>query len=197
LKVRSPDPQEAAAQEAFRTGSIRVEVIRVETWSPLRCAMRMENPYYYLLRTFHSRTGVELARTVLHWTGELAMISNTSPEQRAEPIESQETRLPKPEDILRDFAADFHLTGQDSQYVTTWGTLECMPTVPCVAFRQGEDVYIVSLRGEGSFKVPGGGKRFVMKTDVIDRAILPTGTDERLVSIGGRVYAVAHKVAAP
>jgi hypothetical protein len=193
-KVRSPDPQEAAVQDAFRTGSIRVEVLRVETWSPLRCALRGENPYSYLLRTFHSRTGVELSQTILDWTGELAQISNTSPEQRAEPIESQQKRLPSPEDVLRDFTATFHLTGQDPQYVTTWGTLECMPTVPCVAFRQGEDVYIVSLRGEGTFKVPGDGKRFVMKTDVIDRTILPTSTDERLVSIGGRVFAVAHKV---
>jgi hypothetical protein len=192
-KWRSPDPQEAAVLGAFRAGSIRVEVRRIETWSPLRCSRSAENPYYHLLRIFDSRTGVELSRTVLHWTGELAMISNTSPEQRAEPVESQRKRLRPPEDVLLDIAAELHLTGKDPQYVTTWGTLECMLTVPCVAFRQGQDVYIVSMREEGVFKVPGNGKRFVMRNNVIDRKVLETlGADERLVSMGGRVYAVAR-----
>ncbi|MEA2603857.1 MAG: hypothetical protein QOF89_4849 [Acidobacteriota bacterium] len=183
-------PKEAATvQEGIRKGTLRYEVLRIVNWSPTRCLKERRLDAYHLIRVFDGRGGGELTRSVLDESGRLTVITSTLEDGR---------NLRPPAEELRSVVSRFKVQGRDPQYVTTFGTLRCGNTTPCLAFRDAGRVYLVSYEGN-LFEVDPKGRRLELGKEIgtpemnepIVKALGPEG---RLVSLGGRVFTTARKV---
>jgi hypothetical protein len=182
-------PKEAAiVREGIRKGTLRYEVLRVVNWSPTRCLKERRLDAYHLIRVFDGRGG-EITRSVLDESGRVTVISSTLEDGR---------NLRSPEEELRSVASRFKVQGQDPQYVTTFGTLRCGNTTPCLAFRGGGRVYLVSNDGD-LLAVDLKGRRLELGKDVgtperNEPILKALGTEGRLVSLGGKVFTTARRV---
>ncbi len=182
-------PKEAAVvQQGIPKGTLRYEVLRIVNWSPTRCLRKRRLDAYHLVRVLDGR-GVEITRSVLDESGRLTVISSTLESGR---------NLRSPEEALRSVASRFKIQGQDPQYVTTFGTLRCGNTTPCLAFRGGGRVYLVSKDGD-LLEVDLKSRRLELGKEIgtpeLNEPLLKTlGPEGRLVSLGGKVFTTARRV---
>jgi hypothetical protein len=188
----------AGVLEGLRKGTLRYDVLRIVNWSPTRCGKERRLDAYHLIRVLDGRSGLEITRSVLEENGRLGVISSTMDDERGDSLQRQATRLRPPEEELRSVAARFKIRGEAPQYVTTFGTLRCPNVTPCLAFRGGGHVYLVSYEGE-LFEVDPKGRRLEMGKDVgtpeMNEPILKSiGPEGRLVSLGGKVFTTARRV---
>ncbi|HEV7507760.1 MAG TPA: hypothetical protein VGS07_22945 [Thermoanaerobaculia bacterium] len=188
----------AGVLEGLRKKTLRYDVLRIVNWSPTRCGKERRLDAYHLIRVIDARSGLEITRSVLEENGRLGVISSTMDDERGDSLKRQAARLRPPEEEMRSVAARFKIRGEAPQYVTTFGTLRCPNVTPCLAFRGGGHVYVLSYDGT-LFEVDQNGRRLEMGKDVgspeknepILKAIGPEG---RLVSLGGKVFTTARKV---
>jgi len=188
----------AAVLEGMRKGTLRYDVLRIVNWSPTRCVKERRLDAYHLLRVLDGRSGLEITRSVLDESGRLTVISTTMEDERTDSRERQEVRLRPPGAALRDGKARFKVRGESPQYVTTFGTLRCTTFAPCLAFRGGRHVYLVSYDGD-LFEIDQKGRRLEMGKDIgspelNDPILKSLGPEGRVVSLGGKVFATARRV---
>jgi hypothetical protein len=187
----------AAVLDGIRQGALRYDVLRIVNWSPTRCVKERRLDAYHLIRVIDGRSGLEITRSVLDESGHLGVISSTMNE-RGDSLQRQATRLRPPEEEMRSAASRFKIRGEAPQYVTTFGSLRCPNVTPCLAFRGGGHVYLVSYNGE-LFEIDSKGRRLEMGKDVgtpeMNEPILKSiGPEGRLVSLGGKVFTTARRV---
>jgi hypothetical protein len=197
------DPRSLPANEelvlaGIMNSTVTYEVLRVENWTTMRCGSEKRRDFYHLVRVFDAASGVELTRAVIDHSGLFFMLSNLRADQRAEPPARQRGRLPKPEEVMAALNARFDLHGESPQYVATFGSIDCDFASPCLAFRQDGRSFV--LHHDEIFEIPANGKRLANGRDVgtpsTNAAVLAgLAPDERLVSLGGPVWTIAHKVA--
>jgi hypothetical protein len=190
----------AAVLEGIRQGTLRYDVLRIVNWSPTRCVKARRLDVYHLIRVIDGRSGLEITRSVLDESGHLGVISSTMEDERGDSLQRQATRLRPPEEEMRSAASRFKIRGEAPQYVTTFGSLRCPNVTPCLAFRGGGHVYLVSYQGE-LFEIDPQGRRWEMGRDVgtpeMNEPVLKSlGPEGRLVSLGGKVFTAARRVVA-
>jgi hypothetical protein len=188
----------APVLEGMRRKTLRYDILRIENWSPTRCVKKRRLDTYHFIRVFDAPSGVELTRSVLEESGRLGVVATSMEDERTDSPKLQATRLRPPDAALREASARFRIKGEAPQYVTTFGTLRCTTFAPCIAFRNGQRVYVLSYEGE-LYEVDRDGRRLEMGTDIgspeLNEPILRSvGPDGRLVSLGGKVFVVARKV---
>jgi len=188
----------AKVLEGLRKGTLRYDVLRIVNWSPTRCLKERRLDAYHLIRVIDGRSGMEITRSVLDESGRLGVISSTMEDERGDSLQRQAKRLRPPDEEMRSTASRFKIRGEAPQYVTTFGTLRCPNITPCLAFRGGGRVYLVSYEGE-LFEIDQKGRRLEMGKDIgsseMNEPILKSiGPDGRLVSLGGKVFTTARRV---
>lgn len=198
LHLERTDPKKLPDNElpvlnAVLNSRARYAVQRVENWTPMQCSKEQRRDFYFLLRIFDAAGGAELARIALNATGLLSMMDNYY-----KPIPF--TALQEVTASMTATAAVYNLHGEDPEYVATFGSISCLPTRPCLAFRQGDDGYIL-FKG-ALYQVPGSAPRLVQGRDVGTLAtsgkVMASLMDgERLVSLGGSAWAVARRLQKP
>jgi hypothetical protein len=174
--------------DAMARGAYRYEVLRVEDWSPARCAESGNHgDFYYLVIIHDAASGADVAHATVN---EVGLVGNlalpAAPEPEITPVERATGKM---------LAHGIH--GRDAQYVTTWGSLECHPLRPCVAVRNENGLYL--LRGDDVFLLPAGGRIVSFRNELLTEeqrakfhAML--GPDDRYTSLGGDAFVVAKKV---
>jgi hypothetical protein len=173
---------------AMARGAYRYNVIRVEDWSPARCAATGNHgDFYYLVIVRDSTTGADVAHATVSEVGLAGNLAVPSaPELEITPLETAN----------RTFEAR-GIHGRDPQYVTTWGSLECHQLSPCVAARNENGLYL--LHGDNVFLLPGGGRIVSFRNELLtgqERAKFDAalGPEDRYTSLGGDAFVVAKKI---
>ncbi|HEX4965081.1 MAG TPA: hypothetical protein VF173_30010 [Thermoanaerobaculia bacterium] len=185
-------PKEAAAvREGVHKQTLRYEILRIVNWSPTRCEKERRLDAYHLIRVFDGKSGREITRSVLDESGRLQVISVTLEDERA-------VHLRPEAEELHGAESRFKLRGEDPQYVTTFGTLRCSKTSPCLAFRAAGRAHVVSNEGD-LFEIDPQGRHLEMGKDVgtpeLNAPVLKSlGPEGRLVSLGGKVFTAARRV---
>jgi hypothetical protein len=175
--------------DAMAHGAYRYDVLRVEDWSPARCAATgNRGDFYYLVIIRDSATGADVAHATINEVG-LAGTLGLTPVPNSSEIAPLETATGK--------LVAHGIHGRDAQYVTTWGSLECHQLRPCVAVRNGNGLYL--LRRDDVFMLPVGGRivsfRYELMTDQQRAKFNATlDPDDRFTSLGGDAFVVAKKV---
>ncbi|HEV7428265.1 MAG TPA: hypothetical protein VGQ46_18060 [Thermoanaerobaculia bacterium] len=174
--------------DAMARGAYHYDVIRVEDWSPARCAATGNHgDFYYLVIVRDSATGADVAHATVNEAGLAGNLAVPSkPELEITPIETANAK----------FAANA-IHGRDAQYVTTWGSLECHQLRPCVAARNESGLYL--LHGDDVFLLPIGGRIVSFRNELLtaqQRAKFHAtlGPDDRYTSLGGDAFVVAKKI---
>ncbi|HVT61225.1 MAG TPA: hypothetical protein VHR45_22875 [Thermoanaerobaculia bacterium] len=173
--------------------TVTYSVQRVENWTSARCGKEQRRDFYHLIQVRDAATGRELSRIALNATGLWSVKGNT-------PDSAAGGAVPDAEAVLREVASTYRIEGESPQLVATFGTIYCFFTEPCVAFRQGLDAYI--LYKGALFQIAGAEPRLEHKKDVgtletTARVVKSLHDNERLVSIGGRAWAIAREVGKP
>ncbi len=184
-----------------KQGTLRFEIVRVENWTPMRCTRHNKKTEFdFMLRIFESATGIELARTALDDAGYIAMSANATAQERSQPVSQQRQSLKSLAEGLRLLEQEFGVRGDAPQYVYTWGVggLRCQTVAPCIAFRDGDKTYLLNYRGEW-FTIPAQRRRLFQDQELAtsesrDRLLQSLAPEERLISLGGQEYAIAHEV---
>jgi hypothetical protein len=189
---RLPD-NELPVLNAVLNSRARYAVQRVENWTPTQCSKEQRRDFYFLLRIFDAAGGAELARIALNATGLLSMMDNYYG-----PIPL--TPLPELAASMAETAAAYNLHGEVPEYVTTLGSISCLPTRPCLAFRQGDDGYI--LYKGALYQLASSAPRLVQGRDVgtiatSARVMASLRDGESLVSLGGSAWTVARRLEKP
>lgn len=187
---------EAPVLEGIMNSTVTYEVLRVENWTTMRCGTEKRRDFYYLVRVFDVASGTELSRAVIDHSGLFFMLSNMREDQRVEPADRQQARLPQPEEAFSQLRARLNVQGESPQYVATYGSIDCDFASPCLAFRHAGRSYV--LYKEEIFEVPASGKRLTNGKDVgtpeTNAAVLAKlAPDERLISLGGPAWTIARK----
>jgi hypothetical protein len=174
--------------DAMARGAYRYEVKRVEDWSPARCASAGNHgDFYCLVIVRDAAIGTVIAHASINEVGLAGTLAlPAAPEREVMPVDAAAGKL-----------AAHGVHGLDSQYVTTWGSLECHPLRPCVASRNENGVYLV--RDDDVFLLPIGGRIVSFRNELLteqNRAKFNAtlGSDDRYTSLGGDSYVVAKKV---
>jgi hypothetical protein len=174
--------------DAMARGAYRYEVLRVEDWSPARCATTgNRGDFYYLVIIRDTATGADVAHATINEVGLAGTLGLTpAPNPEIAPLETATGKL---------VAQGIH--GRDAQYVTTWGSLECHQLHPCVAVRNGNGLYL--LRGDDVFVLPSGGRIVSFRNELLTdehraKFHATLGPDDRYTSLGGDAFVVAKKV---
>jgi hypothetical protein len=115
------------------------------------------------------------------------------------PVEPSARRLTVAATAIDRINQEFGIEGEDPEYVTTYGTIDCDFVFPCLAFHEHGLSYVV-YRHE-IFEVSVKGPKLLQGKDVgtlaTNEKLLPTlAQDERLISLGGRIWTVARKISA-
>jgi hypothetical protein len=200
LELRDPrslPANETLVLEGILNSTLTYEVLRVENWTSMRCGRDgKRRDFYHLVRVFDAASGVELARVMMDASGLFFTSVNMQEDERSEPPALQRRRLPDPPDAMARVNARFKIHGELPQYVTTFGTIDCYFERPCLAFRQAGKSYV--LYQDEIFEIPANGPKLLNGKDVgtpetnppLLRSLAP---DERLISLGGPVWTIAHK----
>lgn len=179
--------------------TVTYDLLRVEDWTPMRCGREQRRDFYFLLRVFDVASGAELARVALEATGLLAEYRSSTAVQLAETPAAQRGRLPDPQAFLQQIETAYGIKGEMPQYVSTWG-LNCTPTAPCLAFRDGKSAYVFYDRSlfqiaPDSTKLRNGRDVGTPSTNrVLLKALAP---EQRLVTLGGPMWTIALQVKPP
>jgi len=198
--VQAPEqmrPQEKQLLALLNGGRLDTKVIPVENWTGRRCLGARDGDRMYLLRFYDGRTHSEVARATLQDSG--LMDATAYREPGVDPA-WWTIAIPAPDDAAKTVGA---LVGQhliDAQYVTTYGTFECNALLPCVSMRSPSTntTYIADQSGH-VVALPMNAKRFSRAHDLaqvedIERVKKTLAPGQRLMSLGGDVYAVVEKV---
>jgi hypothetical protein len=174
--------------QAMARGAYRYEVLRVEDWSPSRCAgAGNHGDFYYLVIIRDAATGADIAHASINEVGLAGTLALPSaPLHEITPLEAAAGKL-----------AAHGVNGRDAQYVTTWGSLECHPLRPCVASRNENGLYLV--HDDDVYLLPIGGRIVSFRNELLTeqhraKFTATLGVDDRYTSLGGDSYVVAKKV---
>lgn len=174
--------------QAMAHGAYRYEVLRVEDWSPARCAgAGNHGDFYYLVIIRDAATGADIAHASINQVGLIGTLAIPSaPEHEIPPV-----------DVAAGKLAVHGVNARDAQYVTTWGSLECHPLRPCVVSRNENGLYVV--RDEEVFLLPTGGRIISFRNELLTeqhrtKFNATLAPDDRYISLGGDSYVVAKKV---
>jgi len=128
-------PREQFVYKALKENRLRIEIVRVENWTPSRCG-RTPVPYIHLLRLFDPATGKEVARSTQEFTGIMGVYHNLSgPASDLPALDEIETV------VRKRFGRT--LSPQEVQYVSVGGLPYCSDHKPCVAFKAAGKLYLV------------------------------------------------------
>jgi hypothetical protein len=188
---------EVPVLDGIMNSTVTYEVLRVENWTTMRCGTEKRRDSYYLVRVFDAASGIELTRAVIDYSGLFFVLVNMREDQRAENPALQRGRLPPPADAMAQADARFNIQGELPEYVTTYGSIHCHFAYPCLAFQQGGRSYI--LFQDEIFEIPAAGRRLTngknVGTPETNAALFATlAADEKLISLGGPAWTIAHKV---
>jgi hypothetical protein len=128
------DPKNLPPGE-IRNERVSFRVIRFENWTPRRCGWQHKQDFYYMVRAFDVAGGLEITRAVLDNTGLLATWMNM-PASVPGQVEPSARLLPSAATATQQINRELGIQGEDPQYVTTYGTIDCVFAFPCLAFRQ-------------------------------------------------------------
>jgi len=131
-------------RETLGAGDAAHQVIRVVEWSPLYCMPERRLATSFLVRLFDRVDGAEIARGVVGEEGLLRQGSIARPDLGAAFDEPPSGHRLIPLDSA--MASAEHVLGARPtrlQYVSTWGTLECSPIIPCVALKASGSSYLL------------------------------------------------------
>ncbi len=174
--------------EAMARGAYRYEVLRVEDWSPARCAgAGNHGDFYYLVIVRDAATGVDIAHASINEVGLAGTLAlPAAPDKEITTLDAAAGK----------FAAH-GVHGHDAQYVTTWGSLECHALRPCVASRNENGVYLA--HDDDVFLLPISGRVVSFRNELLNeqqrgKFNATLGLDDRFTSLGGDSYVVAKKV---
>jgi hypothetical protein len=184
--------------DGVQSNALRFDVVQVENWMPERCGRQSERSRDYLIRLTRMADGVELGRTTLGDDGFWMVQVPAGKREPSESIDENRAGFMELAEALERVHADFGVEGREPQYVSVAGApLRCESFAPCVAFRVGDDVYLVSPKLE-LVRLPAGARRVdkEMGTGPRMSAVgrLGLGPDEGVISLGGEAFAVAHRV---
>jgi hypothetical protein len=174
--------------QAMVRGAYRYEVLRVEDWSPSRCAgAGNHGDFYYLVIIRDVATGADIAHASINEVGLAGTLALPATPDKG--IASLDAAVGK--------VAAHGVHGRDVQYVSTWGSLECHALRPCVASRNENGVYLV--HDDDVFLLPIGGRVVSFRNELLSeqqRAKFngTLGPGDRYTSLGGDSYVVAKKV---
>jgi hypothetical protein len=173
--------------QAMARGAYRYEVLRVEDWSPARCAGAGNHGDFYYLVTIRDAAGVGVARASINQVGLVGTLA----------IPAGGEHEIRPVDVAAGKLAAHGVNAHDAQYVTAWGSLECHPLRPCVVSRNENGLYVV--RDDEVFLLPIGGRIVSFRDELLteqSRAKFNAtlAPDDRYISLGGDAYVVAKKV---
>jgi hypothetical protein len=191
---------EEALLQGVLQGTVTFKVQRIENWTGLRCGREQRRDFFHLVRVFDAASGVELSRATLNPSGLLSVRTNATSQYPFRP-------LPDPAVAMQGVAAAYGISGESPQYIVTLGTIFCDFTVPCLAFRQGSDVYIFhqdSTSGTALHRIAASEPRLTLKPgenldSPVRKAALPLRTDgtEHLVPLGANTWTIAREVKPP
>ncbi|HEY6321513.1 MAG TPA: hypothetical protein VJA16_08150 [Thermoanaerobaculia bacterium] len=176
------------------SGRVTYQVVRIENWTITRCRKEQKRDFYNLVRVFEP-DGIEVTRAVVNDSG-LMTTWNNMPADVPGPVASQSRALPPATAAMAQLNSEFGLNGVEPEYVATGGTIDCLPTHPCLAFHQAGLSYVAF--GDEIFEVSAGGARLTLGKEVgspAEEATLRLLTpDERLMSLGGKRFTVGRRV---
>jgi hypothetical protein len=184
--------------------TVTFTVQRVEDWTLGRCGKEERSYFSHLIRVFDAASGAEISRVTLRESGLWSSKSNYFSGAPFPP-------LPDPEAAMRKVAAAYNIQGDSPQYIVSLGGIYCPWSLPCLAFRQGDDAYIYldspfTKSWNGLFKIAGAEPRFVLKPgqriesvhQARASALRTDGTGQgQLFYLGGTTWTIARKVASP
>lgn len=178
----SMPPSEQRLFTALAEQRIRYEVVEVENWSPLRCAVPNSRRRWSVLRLYDMADGTELARATVDDVGHVGRLRHRPLDRELDPM----VDLPAARSAIRGFASD----ARDAQLVGAWGTVGCDELDPCVAMRGSDSVYLLSRRSGELFRFDLDSPRLSFRSDLAAgrRAATLTQAAERgvrLISLGG------------
>jgi hypothetical protein len=115
--------------DGLRNGIYEINLFRVEDWSPARCAdSDGGGDTYFLLVLRDKTTHAEAARGTVHESGIVGQMVVPFEGVVVEPMDS----------LVPAMNAELSrkgVTPRELKYVSTWGTVDCDRTRPCVAAR--------------------------------------------------------------
>jgi len=194
LNPKNLNPNEPRVMSDLAGGKVRYEVLRIENWTITRCRREQKRDFYNLVRVFEPN-GTEVTRAVINDSG-LMTTWNNLPASVPGPVASQSRTLPPAEVAMAQLNSALGLDGVDPEYVATAGTIDCLPTHPCLAFHVGELSYLAF--GEEVFEVSAGGPRLTLGKEVgspaADATLKRLRAGERLISLGGARFTIGRRV---
>jgi hypothetical protein len=179
----------SAITDAMKRGAIRYDVVRVEDWTPARCASAGNfGDFYWLLVLHDASTGSVVARARVFESGLLGDLA------LAESVDAKQ-QLPDAGSVLSSLKTH-GVNARDAQFVTAYGTLTCHELLPCVASRDDNGLYL--QHGNDLYVLPAGGRRISFHAELaggqMKRAAEKLAADERFVSLGGDAFVVAKRL---
>lgn len=189
-------PYEERVFREIKAEKVSYRVMRFENWTPMRCGVHHRQEFYYLVQAFEVAGGLEITRAVLDNSGTLATWVNMPASAAGPAVEPSARHLLAPTAAMEQINRELGIQGVDPQYVTTYGTVDCLFAFPCLAFRQNGLSYVIYQHG--LFEVSLRGPKLIQGKDVgtLDKnqELLPTLTaDERLITLGGPAWTIARK----
>jgi len=185
---------ERAFYERFMAGKLNARIETVQNWTPTRCGPEGRHDFYFLLVLTDMDSGVELGRLALRQTG---LFSQFSPEPLQATATAARHRFARPVASLaglkQRIQARYGFAPQNMQFVDVYGTTHCRPLVPCTAFENGPNNYLLSV--DDVFEITTSSRR----ASGMDRPTLVAleqslASDEAVISLGAEAWAVGHRV---
>jgi hypothetical protein len=181
--------------ELLDAGKIRFEVFQVENWDLLRCGPRKERAFYHIVRAFDRTTGDELLRASVEDNGHVSRV-------RHRPLEAPLRPIASLAQVTASARSRFGLQPSNAQYVAAWGTVRCDEVDPCVAFKQGAEVFLATPAAEAVYRLEAASSRLSLHGD-----LAPSQKEARLeslrqqgrslVSLGFDTFTTATRVEPP
>lgn len=152
--LRSLPPRERPIYRALVRGAARLEVLRVEDWTPSRCRPESPRPFEYLVRiAVGSRVRSQL---VLHPDGRFGRYGHPRPG----------AVVPAALDTLPTRLAELgvRLPVEHPRHVRIHGLhSRCGTTNPCIAFQSGPDTYLLTADGTLLFRIDPDDRKSVTR----------------------------------
>ncbi len=194
INPKARQPSEARVLDDLASGKITYQVLRIENWTVSRCHKQQKRDFYQLVRVFEPG-GTEVTRAVINDSGLLTTWNNL-PASAPGPVPALSRTLPPASAAMAELNGQLGIQGENPEYIAAGGSLNCLLTHPCLAFRKAELAYIST--GGQLYEVSASGPQLTLGKDVgapAEESLLRgLGPTERLVSLGGKRFTIARQV---
>lgn len=176
--------------DKLAAGAVDFAVVRVEDWTPARCADSDGGAdSYYLLIVLDKVTRQEVARGTVHENGLPGTVAIPFPNTLPESVSASADRL-------NAGMRRRGIVAKGLQYIRTWGSLDCDTTKPCAAAKDAAGSIYIS-KDDRIFSLaerPVFSWRRDLRTQTQKMSLSTSLGQDYWMSVGGDVVMIARQM---